>query len=278
MVITVYSDRSFEFIIKSPPAAVLLKQAAGIPLEKKKGGEVITAEEKTKASGKYKGFKVTRRPGARHRQEEAARPQRPRPRPRHPHHRRHGPQPGPDRRRVNVTHASHEPQRGRDRSLAAAGQLSRIDSTRLASWPRNKPRRRSRRKPPAAARRRRARRRRPKKPRSRKAKEAEGSQGQARRRRRPAAGAPPPPAPAATGRRRRRRPPRRRASSPAMPPRRGKKLRNQLKNHAAEGRQGRPGPAQAGHRPAQAAASAPSSTRRSRSTCRSASTRRRAIR
>ncbi len=28
--ITVYSDRSFEFILKSPPAAVLLKQAAGI--------------------------------------------------------------------------------------------------------------------------------------------------------------------------------------------------------------------------------------------------------
>src|SRR5438034_3801410 len=59
VVITVYSDRSFEFIIKSPPAAVLLKQAAGIPLEKKKGGEVIDPEEKTKGSGKYKGFKVT---------------------------------------------------------------------------------------------------------------------------------------------------------------------------------------------------------------------------
>lgn len=28
--ITIYSDRSFEFIIKSPPAAVLLKQAAGV--------------------------------------------------------------------------------------------------------------------------------------------------------------------------------------------------------------------------------------------------------
>jgi large subunit ribosomal protein L11 len=59
VVITVYSDRSFEFIVKSPPAAVLLKQAAGIPLEKKKGGEVIPAEEKTKKSGKYKGFKVS---------------------------------------------------------------------------------------------------------------------------------------------------------------------------------------------------------------------------
>src|ERR1700745_1470122 len=59
VVITVYSDRSFEFIVKSPPAAVLLKQAAGIPLEKKRGGELIPPEEKTKGSGKYKGFKVT---------------------------------------------------------------------------------------------------------------------------------------------------------------------------------------------------------------------------
>jgi large subunit ribosomal protein L11 len=59
VVITVYSDRSFEFALKSPPAAVLLKQAAGIPLEKKKGGEVINAEEKAKGSGKYKGFKVS---------------------------------------------------------------------------------------------------------------------------------------------------------------------------------------------------------------------------
>lgn len=59
VVITVYSDRSFEFVVKSPPAAVLLKQAAGIPLEKKKGGEVIPGEEKTKGTGKYKGFKVS---------------------------------------------------------------------------------------------------------------------------------------------------------------------------------------------------------------------------
>jgi large subunit ribosomal protein L11 len=59
VVITVYSDRSFEFSLKSPPAAVLLKQAAGIPLGKKQGGEVLNAEEKAKKSGKYKGFKVT---------------------------------------------------------------------------------------------------------------------------------------------------------------------------------------------------------------------------
>jgi large subunit ribosomal protein L11 len=60
VVITVYSDKSFDFVVKSPPAAVLLKQAAGIPLGKKLGGEVIPAEEKTKRSGKYKGFKVSR--------------------------------------------------------------------------------------------------------------------------------------------------------------------------------------------------------------------------
>src|SRR5438045_5364442 len=56
VVITVFNDRSFTFETKSPPAAVLLKQAAGIPLEKKKGGEVIPGEEKTKKSGTYKRF------------------------------------------------------------------------------------------------------------------------------------------------------------------------------------------------------------------------------
>lgn len=61
VVITVYSDRSFEFVIKSPPAAVLLKQAAGLPIEKKKAGELINGEEKTKKSGKYKGYKVTKK-------------------------------------------------------------------------------------------------------------------------------------------------------------------------------------------------------------------------
>jgi len=57
VVITIFSDRSFTFETKSPPAAVLLKQAAGIPIEKKKGGILIPAE--SKAGGKYKGFKVT---------------------------------------------------------------------------------------------------------------------------------------------------------------------------------------------------------------------------
>src|SRR5690348_9867955 len=57
VVITVYSDRTFDFITKSPPAAILLKLAAKIPAEKKKGGDVIPAD--AKKGGKYKGFKVT---------------------------------------------------------------------------------------------------------------------------------------------------------------------------------------------------------------------------
>jgi large subunit ribosomal protein L11 len=37
VVITVYSDRSFTFVMKTPPAAVLLKKAAGLPTVKKPG-------------------------------------------------------------------------------------------------------------------------------------------------------------------------------------------------------------------------------------------------
>ncbi len=59
VVITVYSDRSFEFKIKSPPAAVLLKLAAKIPHAKKAGKEVIPAD--AKKAGKYKGFTVTKK-------------------------------------------------------------------------------------------------------------------------------------------------------------------------------------------------------------------------
>jgi large subunit ribosomal protein L11 len=59
VVITVYSDRSFEFKIKSPPAAILLKLAAKIPHAKKAGKEVIPAD--AKKGGKYKGFSVTKK-------------------------------------------------------------------------------------------------------------------------------------------------------------------------------------------------------------------------
>lgn len=37
VVITVYSDRSFSFILRTPPASVLLKKAAGLSTSKKPG-------------------------------------------------------------------------------------------------------------------------------------------------------------------------------------------------------------------------------------------------
>ena len=37
VVITVFSDRSFTFVLKTPPASVLLKKAAGLPTSKKPG-------------------------------------------------------------------------------------------------------------------------------------------------------------------------------------------------------------------------------------------------
>ena len=59
VVITVYSDRSFTFEVKSPPAAVLLKQAAeiakgsGVPSREKAG--TVTAEQVRKiAEQKFK--------------------------------------------------------------------------------------------------------------------------------------------------------------------------------------------------------------------------------
>ncbi len=57
VIITVYSDRSFEFKIKSPPAAVLIKLAAKIPAGKKQGKEVIPPE--AKKQGKYKNHTLT---------------------------------------------------------------------------------------------------------------------------------------------------------------------------------------------------------------------------
>ena len=37
VVITIYSDRSFSFIVKTPPAAILIKKTIGLHTEKKKG-------------------------------------------------------------------------------------------------------------------------------------------------------------------------------------------------------------------------------------------------
>ncbi len=54
MIITVYQDRSFTFIMKTPPAAVLIKKAAGLHTEKKKGSGA-------KKTGKEKVGQITRK-------------------------------------------------------------------------------------------------------------------------------------------------------------------------------------------------------------------------
>jgi large subunit ribosomal protein L11 len=64
VVITVYNDRSFEFILKSPPAAVLLKKAAGVakgsgsPL-KTKVGTVTGAQVEAIAKQKYEDLNAS---------------------------------------------------------------------------------------------------------------------------------------------------------------------------------------------------------------------------
>ena len=50
VVITVYADRSYTFIMKSPPASVLLKKAVGLPTSKKPGAG--SAEPNKKKIGK----------------------------------------------------------------------------------------------------------------------------------------------------------------------------------------------------------------------------------
>ena len=59
VVITVYKDRSFEFGVKSPPAAGLVRQAAGVEKgsgvpNKTKVGKVTQAQLRTIAEGKAK--------------------------------------------------------------------------------------------------------------------------------------------------------------------------------------------------------------------------------
>ncbi|MCL2011211.1 MAG: 50S ribosomal protein L11 [Cystobacterineae bacterium] len=54
VVITVYQDRSFTFILKTPPTPVLLKKAAGLHTEKKKGSG-------SKRPGKEKVGQVTKK-------------------------------------------------------------------------------------------------------------------------------------------------------------------------------------------------------------------------
>ena len=78
VVITVYEDRSFTFVTKTPPAAVLIKQAIGID---KGSGEPHREKVGTDHPG----------PAARDRREEAPRPERQRRRPGREDHRRHRP-------------------------------------------------------------------------------------------------------------------------------------------------------------------------------------------
>jgi large subunit ribosomal protein L11 len=54
VVITVFSDRSFTFVLKTPPASVLLKKAAGLPTAKKPGSG-------SKEPNKIKVGKVTKK-------------------------------------------------------------------------------------------------------------------------------------------------------------------------------------------------------------------------
>ncbi|MFO0723144.1 MAG: 50S ribosomal protein L11 [Myxococcota bacterium] len=52
VIITVYSDRSFTFVTKTPPASVLIKKAIGLPLGKKPASG-------SKEPGKVKVGKIT---------------------------------------------------------------------------------------------------------------------------------------------------------------------------------------------------------------------------
>ena len=80
--ITVFSDRSFTFITKTPPAPILIKKAAGLATSKKPGSG-------SKEPNKVKVGKISAEAAARHRDHEDARPQHHRHRRRDAHHRRH---------------------------------------------------------------------------------------------------------------------------------------------------------------------------------------------
>ena len=59
VIITVYADRSFTFITKTPPAAVLLRKAAGIP---KGSGEPNTKKVGTVTREQLEGIAKTKEP------------------------------------------------------------------------------------------------------------------------------------------------------------------------------------------------------------------------
>ena len=132
--ITVYNDRSFEFITKSPPAAVLLKQAAGI-------ASGSAEPHKTKVGTRHRG------PGPQDRRDQVPGHERPRHRPRHAADRRHGAEHGGGGQGLS------DPRRGlrRDRPAEAAGGCrpapDRIADHRPVARPADRPARPAR--PPA---------------------------------------------------------------------------------------------------------------------------------
>ena len=79
--ITVFEDRSFTFVLKTPPTPVLIRQAAGL--------------DKARHQPRARDRRLDHRcPGHRDRADQAARPQRQRPRRRQAPGRRHRPQHG----------------------------------------------------------------------------------------------------------------------------------------------------------------------------------------
>ena len=121
VVVSVYNDRTFDFITKSPPAAALLKKAAGIA----KGSGVPNKEKVAHGHS---------RADRRDLQAEDGRPERPRPGTCPRDDRRHGPQHGDHRDRL--TASSPAPVRDRrlqpDRSPRPRGPADESESDNLA--------------------------------------------------------------------------------------------------------------------------------------------------
>ncbi len=62
VVITVYADRSYSFVMKSPPASVLIKKACGLPSSAKKPGSGSKEPNKTKVGQAHLGSDPRDRP------------------------------------------------------------------------------------------------------------------------------------------------------------------------------------------------------------------------
>ena len=109
VVITVYSDRSFTFMMKTPPASVLLKKAAGLSTGKKPGAG-------SKEPNKNKVGKVTEAQVRDLAESEDGRHELHRHRVGDPHHQGHGALDG-DRRRRQVSRSYRDFQSGNGRMV-----------------------------------------------------------------------------------------------------------------------------------------------------------------